>query len=254
MKQDIQEALDQYWSWIRDKTRLRETNDWTEITTPLLDRHNDCLQIYAKRKEDGFVLTDDGYILEDLELSGCKIESPTRQELFRATISGFGVELIGNALEVQTSKDDFGLQKHNLLQAMLAVNDLFVLASPTISSLFLEDVIAWLDLHDIRYIPRVNYIGKSGLNHRFDIAIPKSKAHPERVLRVINRPDKDSATGIAFAWIDTKEARNQDSRAYAILNDDERKIPDSIFTVMHSYDIHTVCWSSREESVEELAA
>ena len=198
MIQDIQALLDRYWTWLRDRTSLREINDWIEITTPYLDRHNDCLQIYAKRANGDFVLTDDGYILDDLEQSGCKIESPKRQVLLKTTLNGFGVQIDGNALEIRASVETFALRKHNLVQAMLAVNDLFYLASPTIASLFLEDVVSWLDHSDIRYISSVKFAGESGYDHRFDFVIPKSRAQPERVLRAINRPSRDTAEAMAF--------------------------------------------------------
>ena len=74
-----------------------------------------------------FVLTDDGYILDDLEQSGCKIDSPKRQALFKTTLNGFGIQMNEKALEVHASADNFPLRKHNLVQAMLAVNDLFYL-------------------------------------------------------------------------------------------------------------------------------
>ena len=61
-----------------------------------------------------------------------------------------------NAMEVQASAENFPLRKHNLIQAMLAVNDLFYLAEPMVRSLFYEDIIAWMELHEIRYTPRVS--------------------------------------------------------------------------------------------------
>ncbi len=36
----------------------------------------------------------------------------------------------------------------------LAVNDMFYLAVPMVASLFYEDVVAWLDVHEVRYTPR----------------------------------------------------------------------------------------------------
>ena len=98
---------------------------------------------------------------------------------------------------------------------MLAVNDLFYLASPMVSSLFLEDVVAWLDENGIRYTPNVKFTGKRGYDHLFDFVIPKSKKRPERILQAINRPSRDEAGATAFAWIDTREVRASDSRAYA---------------------------------------
>ncbi len=254
MIQDIQALLDRYSVWLRDRTNLREIGDCVEITTPYLDRHNDYLQIYAKRADGGFVLTDDGYVLDDLELSGCKIDSPKRQAMFRTTLNGFGVQSNGKALEVKASPGNFPLRKHNLVQAMLAVNDLFYLASPTAASLFHEDVTAWLDLSCIRYTPSVKFTGKSGYDHRFDFVIPKSRVQPERVLRTINRPSRDTAQTTAFSWIDTREVRSPDSRAYAILNDSEQTVSENVLDAMQNYGVRPVPWSGRDEVREELAA
>ena len=251
---EIQSLVDQYWVWLRDRTSLREVGDWTEITTPYLDRHNDCLQIYAKRSNGGFVLTDDGYIVDDLEQSGCRIDSGKRRDLLKMTLNGFGVQIADKALEIRASSDNFALRKHNLIQAMLAVSDLFYLASPVVTSLFYEDVVAWLDLSDIRYTPNVQFSGKSGYDHRFDFVIPKSKTMPERVVRTINRPSRDTAQAITFSWIDTKEVRSPDCRAYALLNDMEGPISANVQEAMRSYGVHPIPWSARDEAREELAA
>ena len=251
---EVQSLLDQYWIWLRDRTSLREIGDWTEITTPYLDRHNDCLQIYAKRVNGGFVLTDDGYILDDLEQSGCKLDSPKRQALFKTTLNGFGIQMNEKALEVHASADNFALRKHNLVQAMLAVNDLFYLASPVVANIFYEDVVAWLDLSEIRYTPNVKFTGKSGYDHRFDFVIPKSRVQPERVVRAINRPSRDTAQAMAFSWIDTKEVRSPDSRAYAILNDSDQQLSENVLAAIRSYDVHPIAWSTRDQAREELAA
>ena len=234
MIDEVQSLLDRYLLWLRDRTSLREIGDCIEITTPYLDRHNDCLQIYAKRTNGGFVLTDDGYTLEDLEQSGCKINTSKRQALFKMTLNGFGVQINTNALEVKASTDNFALQKHNLVQAMLAVNDLFYLAAPTIANLFYEDVVAWLDLSDIRYTPSVKFTGKSGYDHQFDFVIPKSRVQPERVLRTISRPNRNTAEAIAFSWIDTREVRSPDSRAYAILNDTDQPVSENVLEAIRA--------------------
>ncbi len=244
--EEIQRLMDQYVEWLRSKTTLRQIDDWVEITTPYLDRHNDYLQIYARRQNGSYILTDDGYILSELELSGCKLESPKRLALLQMTLNGFGVKLVNGALEVRASKEDFPLRKHNLVQAMLAVNDLFYLASPMVSSLFYEDVVAWLDENDIRYTPKVKFTGKSGYDHLFDFVIPKSKKQPERILQAINRPSRDEAMITAFAWFDTREVRPPNSRAYAILNDSEREVPPIVIDALQSYDVKAIPWSKRE--------
>ena len=107
--------------------------------------------------------------------------------MLRLTLNGFGVHFNKNALEINATEKNFPLRKHNLLQAMLAVNDLFYLSAPSIKSLFMEDVVSWLDLSEIRFTPKVKFTGKSGYDHLFDFVIPKSPAKPERILHTINR-------------------------------------------------------------------
>lgn len=254
MINDIKKLLDKYIHWVKDNTKLREIEEWIEITTPYLDRHNDYLQIYVKRENNGFILTDDGYIIQDLENSGCKLDSRKRQELLTITLNGFGVQRVGSALEVNASLENFNFKKHNLIQAMLAVNDLFYLAEPIVVSLFLEDVTSWLELHSIRYVSKVKFTGRSGLDHTFDFAIPASRVQPERILRAINKPTNNTAQAMAFAWIDTKEVRHAESRAYAIMNDIDRDIPTSVTGALKNYGVKPVFWSKRDIVKDELAA
>ena len=131
--QEMHALLDRYVAWLRDKTTLRQVGDWVEVSTPYLDRHNDYLLIYAKRVNGHYILTDDGFVLGDLEQSGCKLESPKRQSLLKMTLNGFGIQLNQGRLEVRASADDFAHKKHNLVQAMLAVNDMFYLAEPMLT-------------------------------------------------------------------------------------------------------------------------
>lgn len=252
MLDDIQNLLDKYIIWLRDKTVLRMVNDWVEITTPYLDRHNDYLQIYAQRDGNGYILTDDGYTLDDLEQSGCSLDSQKRQMLLKMTLNGFGVRLNGVKLEINASLDNFALRKHCLIQAMLAVNDMFYLANPFVANLFYEDVVTWLDLHEIRYTPKVKFTGKTGYDHLFDFVIPKTRIKPERIIRTINHPTKEAAQTYAFAWIDTRDVRPPDSRAYAILNDVEYQVSSGVLSAMRSYDVNPILWTQRESVREEL--
>ena len=98
MIHDIHRLLESYHVWLKDKTVLRMVDQWVEIATPYLDRHNDALQIYAKRENGGFILTDDGYTIDDLEQGGCKLESRKRQDLLKMTLNGFGVQIEDRAL------------------------------------------------------------------------------------------------------------------------------------------------------------
>ena len=112
---EVDRLLDNYLSWLKDTTTLRQVDEWVEITTPYLDRHNDYLQIYIRRQNDEYILTDDGYILGDLDRSGCNLDTPKRNALLTMTLNGFGVQLKGNELTIHASHENFAQKKHNLI-------------------------------------------------------------------------------------------------------------------------------------------
>ena len=248
------ELLEDYLQWLRASTRVRDVSGFTELTVPFLDRHNDHLQVYIGRSNGDYVLTDDGYTIADLEQAGCRLTSPKRRELLAVTLNGFGVKLDEGALVAKATSGDVATKTHNLIQAMLAVNDLFYLAEPILTSLFVEDVAAWLSAADVRFTPAVKFTGKSGYDYRFDFVVPASRRQPERVIRAINHPTRDAAQTLAFAWVDTREARSSGSVAYALLNDAEAPVPSAVTDALAAYDVRGVPWSKRDSVEADLAA
>jgi hypothetical protein len=174
--------------------------------------------------------------------------------LLNMTLNGFGVQNSDGRLEVHSTPENFALKKHSLIQAMLAVNDLFFLSVPMVGSLFYEDAMSWLDQNDVRYTPNVKFTGKSGFDHLFEFVVPKSRQRPERILQTINRPNRDTAEAFAFKWIDTKESRSSESLAYAILNDQEHSISAGVFEALQNYNIQAVTWSQRQQVELQLAS
>lgn len=252
---EIEKLLNEYRVWLKDKTTLREVGDsWVEITTPYLDRHNDALQIYVRQANGGYLLSDDSYTIHDLEASGCSLNTEKRKDLLRTTLNGFGVKLNDESLQIHATSETFPLRKHNLIQAMLAVNDLFYLAKPMVESLFWEDVVAWLDANEVRYTPKVKFTGISGYDHLFDFVIPKSRIQPERIVQAINRPTRDTTEVIIHRWNDTREVRPRDSKAYAVLNDTEQPIPPGVSDALTAWEIRPVPWSHRADVVPELVS
>ena len=254
MMDHISQLMNQYQKWLKDEITLQQIGNAVEITTPFLDRHNDYIQIYAKRKDDVLLLSDEGETIEDLEMSGVSLNSRKRKELLELAAAGFGVSIENNVISIKTSPNKFPLAKHNLVQTILAVNDLFFTARPLVTSLFMEDVGAWLDQKEVRYIPEVSFTGKSGYPHKFHFAIPKSKTQPERFIQAINNPNKDSTKNLVFAWFDTKQTRPEESAAFAIINDDEQSVSSGVEDALSRYDIVPVRWSDREKAIERLAA
>ncbi|HIH97391.1 MAG TPA: DUF1828 domain-containing protein [Thermoplasmata archaeon] len=251
---ECQDLVDTYIEWFKQKISVRDIEGVCEITTPFLDRHNDHLQIYVKKAGDMLILTDDGYTIRDLKLSGFKITPGKREQVLHSILNGFGVRLQGDEIVAEARTENFPKKKHNIIQAMLAVNDLFVMAKPMVASVFREDVENFLRYHQIRFTPSVKFTGKSGFDQSFDFVIPESQKRPERVIRAINRPERQSISMLIFAWVqDTKDVRPVDSTAYGVLNDSEQPIKPELISALQQYKIRPLPWSKREEYVEELA-
>ncbi len=255
MIQDVKQLIDKHYNWLKDRTVLKALGEYCEITTPYIDRHNDYIQIYLKREGNGFILTDDSYTIDDLIQSGCSLDSPRRKQILQTTLNGFGVQLEKDALIVKANIDNFPLKKHNLIQAILAVNDMFYLATANIKSLFYEDVRNWLDISDVRYSERITFMGHSGYPRTFDFLISKSKNAPERIIKTINNPNRGSADRFVIEWLDTKDTRPDNSRAYAIINDFDRNVPGGVIEALENYNIKPILFNKQRLEVrEELAA
>ena len=137
-RSECQKLIDYYVDWLRQGLHVEEVNGACELTTPFLDRHNDHLQVYATRRNGDIVLSDDGYILSDLRTSGLEVDTPKRKLVLDSVLSGLGVRVENNQLVVEASAKNLGQRLHSLVQAMLAVNDMFVMAQPRVASFFLK--------------------------------------------------------------------------------------------------------------------
>jgi hypothetical protein len=85
--------------------------------------HNDYTQIYVRRDNGAFLLTDGGETaqpIQDLRASGCKLGTSKRRDLLTSTLNRFGIRTDGDALLVKATPQDFSLRKHSLVQAIFA--------------------------------------------------------------------------------------------------------------------------------------
>jgi hypothetical protein len=256
-RDECQKLINSYVDWLRQGISVEEVGAACELTTPLLDRHNDHLQVYAIRQNGKIILSDDGYILSDLRTSGLEVDTPKRRMVLDSLLNGLGVRVENNQLLVEASASNLAQRLHSLVQAMLAVNDMFVMAQPRVASFFFEDVRAFLDSHDIRYTARVKLAGKSGYDHGVNFLIPKSRTRPERILEAIATPKRDNIFAYLWTLNDTRAARtgesNEEAEAYAFLNDQENAVGGDVIEALNAYRVTPAVWSHRDEYVGALA-
>jgi hypothetical protein len=246
--------VDGYLRWLRENLRAEEINGGVMITTPFLDRHSDEIELFLQKENGAFRISDDGYTVNDLRSAGVDLGKGSRREQLVKILNGYGVQLEGDELWVKATHAEFPQKKHNLVQAILAVDDLHVTATEHVLQFFREDVEEFLRREQIPVFRDVKLSGKSGLDHHFDIGLPSDAKHPERVLKAINSLRRDTATAFAFSVEDVRKVRGPDALgAFAVVNDSEGAPAAENIDVLRNYGVVPILWSQRD-SVRRLVA
>lgn len=246
--------VDAYIAWLRERYTVSDFEGGCEISTPFLDHHSDHIEVYVRRLPTGaLLLTDGGDTIRDLELSGVDLSSTQRRRMLATAAAVRGVTVDGTKLAVQSSLEDFPRKKHSLVQAILAVGDLYLTSRERVRGLFLDDVRDFLKEHEIPFVPSVKIPGKSGFDHFADFVIPARGAAPEKIVQTVPSPNRQTASLLLFMWQDIRGYREGQSKAYGMLNDEERD-PADVVAALSSYDITPLRWTHRDQAVKELAA
>lgn len=253
--EEIEDLVKSYVNWMKDKTVIHEvSSNWIEITTPFLDYHNDALQIYAKKSGDKYILTDDGYILSDLEISGYNIDTPKRAELIQDILKIWQIEKKDGVLSVRTSKSDFPSRKNDLVRAMMELSGLQAMSEARVYNYFLEDVATWIIERDISATRNVRIQGKSGIYSQIDFLIP-GKKFSETALQVVTKPTMQSLLAkVALILTDVMPNRSNMKLA-TIINDDGagKKSMERIAKYAGSQNMGCIPWSEKDK-IDQLCA
>ena len=250
------ELKKKYLDWLHEEITITEFGQTFEITSPFLDRFNDYLQIYATPAEnDQMLLSDDAYIINNLIASGIDITTQRRKEILNTIIRKYGIERIDNQLTIKCTATDFGKKKHLLAQAMLNIDDMFMLSQNRIASLFLEDILAFFKEKEIYYMENVNFIGRTGYTYNYDFVMQRSKNRPERLCKAINNVNKSNVENVLFSWNDTKETRDDDTQLIIFIND-RNNVDDSAVNALKNYDAKIIKWSeiNKESNLQLLSS
>ena len=247
--------IDAYYKWLRDRTVINNlSNGWTEVATPFMDRHNDDIVVYVKKDDDIITISDDGYIINDLSSDGISFKSNNRRKILKDFLSDYGVTNNNGELIVTATIDTFPQKKHMLLQAMLAVSDMFMQMPSNTSPLFIQNVADFFDKNLLLNTPNVCLTGKTGFNYKVDFIIPASKKQnkPERMIKAVNVPRNDTIERTLFMWNDIKTTRHTETGLFVFLND-EKPINNNIIAALKQYQATPVIWTNRNDFIDELS-
>lgn len=247
-----------YLDWLKKNINQHKVNSFTtRITLPFLDRNNDHIEMYIVDKKDGtFLLTDDGMTIDELKFSGFELKnSPRRTKIFDSILRNHGVIKTENdELTITATLSEFPIKKHMLAQCMMKISDMFYLSKSNVKSLFVEDVQKFFDQNKIAYVKDFIFNGKSRLPAYYDFVIPHSAKKPERLIKVVNNLDTDTAKNILFSWIDVKETRDKYSQLYTFIQDEDKKVSSKAIDALKEYDICPALWTRKNDFVQELSA
>ena len=248
----INELIDNYYRFLREKTVLKGDSDegWVGISTPFLGVFNDSIEIYAQRSDGKILLSDDGETVNNLELSGVKFSySQTRKKLLDQILLNYGVRLENNELVTEATEQNFPQKKLNLLSAISEVNDFYVLAKHTVASMFREDVREYLDEQEIVYTPFFISKGSTGIEFTFDFQIASRQT--ETVIKSFNSVNKMNLPHFLFTWEDVRSVRERQTGknvvGLAVINDVEREVKGEYLDALESKGAKSILWSHRYE-------
>ncbi|CUU89651.1 prophage protein [Campylobacter hyointestinalis] len=251
---DINALVESYISYLKSDFDISKIDNNTyEISTPFLDRHNDNISIYAILHNDTIKLTDGGETISDLQFSGLDINKNKKKRELDIILNGFSIDYEGDELYTIANKNNFARKQHNIIQAIISVNDMFVLSQNKVNSFFFDDVISFFDNNDIRNSSNIIMQGKSHLTHKIDFIISKSKTQNERLIKLINTPNKDNLKATLFTFNDLED-RVYNTDDIIIFNDNQKIVTDDLLEATKQYNIKSLLWSKKEDFKDYLAA
>jgi len=245
---DIQKMVNDYTAWLKEEITIAAFGEYIELTTPYLDRFNDYLQIYVKQNADGTItLTDDGYIIDSLISSGMVFKKGSnRQKALDRIAANFNISIIGEKITTTATAYSFPQKKHMMVQAMLAIDDLFVVSPENVKDLFMEDIEIYFNANNIYYSKDFSLLGKTGTVYTYDFHLQRTSEKPERFCKGFNKLNLSKRDLTLFNWIDTKEKRGDLEELIVIYNDDN-SVSDDVLRGFSNYGIRTVPFSQRQE-------
>jgi len=256
---EIDDLLESYYTWLKNNTEIVHDKDsgWHAISTPFTGIFNDMIEIYIKIENEKILLSDDGNTTDNLDSIGVNLSrSSSRRKILDAILLNFGVKLEKGEIRCECNINDFPKRKHLFLQALIEINDMFMLSVQRIASVFKEDVEKYLDEIDVVVTKDLKFTGISGIDFNFDFVVAGKRQ--EKILRAVNYLNKTTLTTFLYAWGDVapvrKKISKKDISAIAIINNENRPIKPEYLEALRIKDADYILWTERshEDNIHKL--
>lgn len=243
--------------WNKKHLSFKRQEDFIEITTPFVDMHHDLIQLFFtdKKINEPYILTDDGYIINELKLLGVDVtNTKKRKEFFEITLRSFGVEYNRKSDELYVTFDaleEYPRKQHLLLQCIIKISDMMLTSRNTVMSIFTEEIKVYFEEKNVIFSPDLGFMGKTGNQQTFDFVIPHTKRSNEKLIKAVNKATSNNYMNTLFPFTDVQSVR-QNVEFLVIANDSNSSISEKFQTSLTNWEVKILPWSTREEWVKDL--
>lgn len=248
----------EYLNWYNKHLQYESLNDnLIKINNPFKDHTLDDIVLYViKNPNDGTVtLTDDGYTMYLLEISGIDIKkSQKRKFIFSKNLETYGVKFNNKTEElyIKSPIEKFSESKHRLLQCLLFINDMYILSKPNVKNIFTEDVSEVFDENDIIYTQDIIISGHSGMSHKFEFVIPSKKDSKEKFIKTVSSPN--NSLNIKAFVTDVNQAkvvkREKPNAFYFILDDRKKTVNLEVKNLLTESEITPINFTDLQNNID----
>ncbi|MDY0396820.1 DUF1828 domain-containing protein [Virgibacillus halophilus] len=109
-----------------------------------VDLHHDYISLFFTKTGNGFKISDDGFIMDELSSLNVDIKgSKKRKHFFASTLKIFGVNYDENTSELYlnfNTINQYPEMQQRLIQCMLRVSDMLLTSRNKVISFFTEDI------------------------------------------------------------------------------------------------------------------
>lgn len=241
------ELLNEYYAWLTKNYRVNKIdNDSDEIITPFLDSLNDNIYLYATRLGKGKIkLSDDGYTLNNLGLSGLSIDTNARKQLLNEILFSYGAQLEDDELVIVGSELDFPRMKLNMISLITRIEDLMFTKHKNVVRLFKDDLITYFNDNDFGGLTNHSFKGKSGVDYTITYVIPRRKNTPQRLFDGVSSLSKTIMMQYAYQYNDLQNKADFENSEYYLIHDKETA-SSSVEAIAHDVGIQLIPFKDKE--------
>jgi hypothetical protein len=120
---DFNDKVNGYFDWLKKSAVVEKLPDGCfSVATPFMDSHNDGLVVYVSQDGDQYKLSDDAYVISDLQTSGSDIDSVINKERIKRIARSYNVDVVNDELVMCADDGNFNVRLHLFIAAMVALS------------------------------------------------------------------------------------------------------------------------------------